>query len=300
MAENGSQTQAPLAIDQIIIRPPFTMEFDITRSCLGGLNRANIRLYNLSPETRSLLLKDQWNLNLDRKIILQAGYGDSVNLPIVFAGNLVYCWSTRQGPDTITQIEAQDGGFAAVRGFVSLEFPGGTAQLDIIKSLSASLQKFGITPGAVGSYTGTTSRGSSYSGNPMSLLKELTGGGFFVDSLKSYCLQDQEVFAPDWHPPLRTSFKPVAVISSDTGMIGTPIAENSQFTFNTLFEPQLEIGRLVQVQSSSSSFINRNGGFYKINFIHHQGVISDAVCGDATTTLQCWASTGEFSPVGPL
>ena len=75
--------------DVIIVEPPTTIEFSIIRSTLASFNTASIKIYGLSKEHRSAIFQDLWNLRDYRAIALQAGYS-SVNLPLVFAGNIMF------------------------------------------------------------------------------------------------------------------------------------------------------------------------------------------------------------------
>lgn len=259
----------------ITLALPFTIQFDIVRNTLTSANTATIRIYNLSVNNRALLRKDAWATNDFRAITLYAGYGS--NLPKVFDGNIMQAWSVREGVNFITQIECFDGGFAFVNGLTNLNFPAGTPQRDVITTVMATGLP-NVTVGSVGAYPGALSRGNSYAGNTVDILKDLTGGGFFVDNGKANALGDTECLAGQ-----------TLIIDSADGLLGTPVREQFTLYFDMLFEPSLVAGQKVTLDSITAANFN---GDYKVVSTKHRGMISDAVCGEAIT------SVGLFAPPG--
>lgn len=258
----------------IIIQPPFTLEFDITRNTLSSANVCQVRIYNLSLLNRNLIRRNAFDYSYPFQAIeLKAGYRN--NLATIFSGNISQAWSVREGVNFITQIECYDGGFAYINGTTSMSFPANTPREVIIKSIMANGLPF-TTPGAVGSYPGSTARGNSYTGNTAKLLDELTGGGFFVDLGKANALGTDEYIA---------SAGGVTVISPQTGLLNTPVLEYTLARFDMIFEPSLNVGRIVRIESTTENNFN---GSYKITAVKHRGMISEAVCGAVITT-------GEFS-----
>src|ERR1017187_1050595 len=81
--------------DLLIIQPPFTVEFDITRNTLTSANVCSIRIYNLSQNNRNKIRFNIMDTGDFRSVQLQAGYG--TNLPIIFSGNITQAWSVREG-----------------------------------------------------------------------------------------------------------------------------------------------------------------------------------------------------------
>lgn len=265
---------------------PFTIEFDITRQILGSANVCQVRLYNLSEVNRNQIVYNAFNQTLNRAIILKAGYGD--NLATIFTGNISQAWSVREGVNFISQIECYDGGFGFVNGDMpNIPFPAGTPIKTVITTIMAQIP--GVTIGAVGNFPGTLPRAVSYSGNPSQILYEITGGAFFVDNGKGYALLTDEYITD------ATSLsEPVFIIEADTGLLNTPILEQSVIRFEMLFEPSLNVGRLVEVNSITNPKLN---GTYKLNSVKHRGTISGVVSGSVITTAEMYASK---EPVGIL
>ena len=57
---------------------------------------------------------------------------------------------------------------------------------------------------------------------------------------------------------------------------------NPRLFFDVLFEPKLQVGDIVRLKSTTMSNFD---GDYRINSLHHKGVISDVVGDQAITTV---------------
>lgn len=270
--------------ENITVGLPFTLEFDITRNTLSSANVASFRIYNLNENTRNKIRKDQFDQDIFQKIVLQAGYGPGPQWPVVFTGNINQAWSVREGNNFITQIECYDGGYAFANATVNTAFQNGTPQFNILENMVAGLSEYEIQPGVIGSYNGQISRGNSYSGNTADILRELSGNGFFVDNGKANCLNENECFEGI-----------LQVIDSNSGLLGTPVREQTLISFDMLFEPRLLCGQIIQLKSSTAANFNQ---YYKVVSIKHRATISDAISGDAVTTVGLFFGTKPLQVVG--
>ena len=269
----------------VIIRLPFTVEFDIQRRSLSSAANANIRGYNLNEATRNFIRFNISDIGNYVSVVLQAGYGTNLQaLPIIFSGNLTQAWSVREGSTFITTIEALDGGFAFNNSRSDGSFIAGTTKDSVIRTWMGDLDH--VTPGAIGPSFTTDStsgapiqlgRGNPYSGPTVQLLKEQTGGegtsGFFVDLQTAHCLSNNEYI---------NSEEPI-YISSATGLLATPVLEETIIHFDMLFEPTLKPGYSAYLDSSTEANYN---GLVRITAVSHRGMISEAVCGDCVTTAE--------------
>lgn len=263
------QTQAGTTL---LITPPFTLQFDITRNSLISLNESTIRIFNLSPKNRNLIRKDRTDYGDQRNLILRAGYG--TNLPIIFKGNITQAWSVRESVDFITTIQSFDGGFAAANAIMNSQFPAGTSQITILETAIKSLP--GVSVGAIGAFPGSIPRANAYTGSTMGFLNEQTNGGFFIDNGRGFVLSDSECIEGE-----------LKVLSSASGLLGTPVREQAFLNFEVLFEPRLVVGQRIKLDSITGSNFNSE---YKVISVKHQGMISESVCGEAIT------SVGVFAP----
>lgn len=260
--------------------PPLTLEFDITRNILSSANVCSIRMLNLSVNHRNQIRFNIMDTNTFRAVRLQAGYGN-VNLPIIFTGNITQAWSVREGVNFVTSIECFDGGYAFANGMTSTTFPAGTAQDEVLSNLATSLPQ--VTLGAVGSFPGQLSRGNSYIGNTADLLRTESGGAFFVDNGQAHIIGNSEYI--DDGPPV--------IVNAASGLLNTPVREQTVLNFDILFSPEIKPGRLVQLQSLTDPSFN---GLKKVTGVKHRGTISGAVCGDAVTSVSTWFEQS-YTPV---
>lgn len=287
---------------ELTIQLPFTIEFEAHRNSFSSANIASVRIYNLNPDNRNQIQRNQYDYLDLRKISLFAGYGD--HLALVFSGNINQAWSVREGNNFITQIESYDGGLAYNNAITSTSFngpPSNTTQQSIIESLAKSLNSTetgDIKVGAIGNYDGQISRGNSFSGNTLQILSEMiggSGGGIFIDNGVLHILRDNE--AIQGVPP---------VISSKTGLLGTPIVEETYINIDMLFEPSLKVGQLIELDSSTAddevrltsiNVFSKFNGVHKVISIKHHGMISSAVCGSVITSVGLLPGNFEQVPV---
>lgn len=252
----------------LLVQPPFTIEFDITRNTLSSANVCQIRIYNLSLKNRNQIRFNVYEYATFKAIELRAGYG--TNLPVIFSGNITQSWSVREGVNFISQIECYDGGFAFTNGVTNTQFPAGITQHTVIATMAATLPHTKV--GAIGSFPGTLSRGNSYSGNTVDILRGITGGGFFIDKGRANALGTSEyIAAPDG----------TTLVNSQSGLLGTPILENNILRFDMVFEPGLNVGERIVLTSITGMNFN---GSYKVTGVKHRGMISESVCGSVITT----------------
>lgn len=288
----------------ITIEPPFTVEFDITRSTLSSANVCSLRIFNLSKNHRNQIRFNTIDTFDFRPVLFRAGYGN--NLATVFSGNITQAWSVREETNFITTIESFDAGNAFNTGFTNTTFPAGTPYSTVISELASSLPNTQL--GAIGQqYTNPLPRGSAFSGTTIDLLKELTGGGVFVDNGQVNCLADNECLPPNG----------IAVIDDSEGLLGTPVLEQTILTLDMIFEPHLAVGQYILLNSStggqqltiangtvyglqpnSGTSYNYNGA-YKVVGVKHRGMISSAVCGDAVTSVRMFCPPQALIQVPP-
>ena len=260
----------------LVITLPLTMEFDVTRNILNKANDCQIRVWNLGLLTRNQIRFDRTNYdNLSyRGVILKAGYG--LNQAVVFSGNISRAYSVREGVNYVTTIECYQGGSAYINARTNRTFIARTPYQTIVQELVASLNAYGVGVGAIGAYPGSIQRDTTYSDNTVALLRNLTGGGFFIDQGKANCLNNSEYIA---------NMNGITTVSSNSGLLGTPTQEAQIINFDMIFEPKLNAGQLVNLQSHTENNFN---GMYKCISVKHRGMISPAVCGDVTTSVGLW------------
>ncbi len=271
-------TQTFLPLPPITL--PLTIEFEVHRFNLGSSNTASIRLYNLSENTRNYIKHNAFDTDVIKRIKLRAGYGG--NLPLVFDGQIYEAWSVREGNTFVTQIECFDVGNVYANATVNIVSPKGSSKKDQIEQVVQTMAPLGITLGRVGnSFDGDRStRQNSLNGSAAEVLKDLSGDGFYVDNGKAYCLGTNECIRGD-----------LQVIDSTSGLLGSPIARRTSITFDMLFEPRLLPGQYINLSSTTNREFN---GPNKVVSIGHRATISDAVCGDAITSVTLFSGNKDL------
>lgn len=277
----------------LIIKFPITLQFDIQRNTLASANTARFRITNLNVSSRQRIFHDRYDTLLYRRIILKAGYEGEPILPVVFRGNIVSAYSWRQGVDWITEIECFDGGFAMINGQINQTFPSGYNTPALLAAIVKTLPN--VAFGGVGEFLpDQSSRGITLSGNSWDVMRTLSGetAQQFVDEEKVYVLGENDYIRSAANA-FSTSPDNAFKVSAESGLLGTPRRFDVRIDVNMLFEPQIAVGNLVQLESLEKVF----SGVYKVIGVNHRGTISGAVSGDAITTLNLWKGTALLKAV---
>ena len=258
------------AKEYVDITFPLTLSFHIKRSVNATANTADITILNLSESTRRKVFLDNYKYMYYKGVELRAGYGDRVEtLPLIFKGNIQSAFSRRNGVNFETTINALDGGFAYMNGTSNRQFAKGTTDKQALRALVKDLP--GITPGHLGNFNSVLSRGNSVSGNTIEFFKTYSDNHFFIDLEQMNCLLDNEVFEGN-----------IKVIDASCGLLGSPLREEAYLTFEMIFEPRLQIGQFVEIDSITETIYN---GTYQVVGIEHSGMISDAQSGQCKTKV---------------
>lgn len=258
---------------------PLTVSFDITRNYLKSANHCSIRIYNLSEKTRNLIRKDFTDFDLRRTVKLYGGYGGAAsynNLSLCFFGQISQCWSVREGVDFITEIECMDAGFAFQKAEFNEPITKGVSKKALITAMINSMSDKAVTLGKIGTFPDSQQTGNTYYGSTIGQLNDLAKDCFFIDNGIANCLNSNETFNGA-----------IGVINSQSGLLNTPQKQNTLIYFDMLFEPRLVAGQYILLHSSTEANYN---GAYKVMSLHHRGMISASVCGDAVTTVGLQAS----------
>lgn len=255
--------------DVLYIAPPFTLEFDIQRNFLGSqANLARFRIYNLAPLSRNAIRFDDDNYGEFRSVTLQAGYGN--NLSTIFKGNITRGSSRREGVNFITEIICGDAGYNYTNSFFSQVVPSNVTDRTLFETLIESMP--GVSVGAVGDFPNTSLRSSSYNAPTIDILYENSNGCFFIDKQKAHVLNPDEYI----------SNGDILVVSSETGLLGTPQISDTILYFDMIFEPRIDVGSLILLQSETDKKYNK---YWRITEVTHRGMVSESVCGEVITTV---------------
>jgi hypothetical protein len=226
------------------------ISFEADKSTMGGLNKCRIQLYNIEERKRLAMAKDA-EQKKRIPIRLSCGYEDRQEL--VFKGTVFTGGTERQGPDLITTLESQDGGFDFTNSFTSRTVIGGGVAVNAILEDMVNTGIGKITPRPV------LTRPKVLVGNSAELLNSLVTPGetWYIENEQLYIIKDNEVTS-----------RFIPVVSAATGLISTPTRESKLVTFQTLINPTVKIGRRVQLISTTAPYMD---GVYRIETITYSG-----------------------------
>lgn len=252
-----------------VVTDPVSIQFQVSKALFQSTNTATITIYNLDGSTRESIYQDRliFETNKRKMLTLEAGYGDT--LTMVCLGYIQQCYSERIGTDFITTIEVLDPDILSE--YTSVTFEAGTSFEEAYNYLASQLPSLKI--GELGQLKGEFKTPVIFDGNAFVAINKLTGGHTFIDNGVINTLNDNETL----------SNYDAYLIASETGLLGTPKRYDAVLEINMLFEPTIRIGQMVEIQSETQSRFN---GQYKVLGYTHQCTISEAECGNRTTTLQ--------------
>ena len=254
---------------QAIVRDPITIDFNVTKSTQSE-NSTNITIYNLDASTREAIYQDKILLDTNpyiKWVTLEAGYGEAIT--VVSMGYIQECHSYRQGVDFVTVMNVTDPDI--LTEYCGVTFEAGTTFKEAYEYLVSRLPSLKI--GETGALEGIFEVPTVFNGNTFMLINKLTGGHTFVDNRQVHTLNDNETLS-DYGCYL---------IAADTGLLGTPKRYDHILEISMLFEPTIKIGQMIDLRSSTWADFN---GQYKVLGLNHSCLISGAVEGTRTTTLQ--------------
>ncbi len=247
---------------------PCTINFNISRNTGANANTANFKIYNLAPSTRNgeAFFQDRFNTAFKKIVTFKAGYGGLVTC---FRGCLSESYSARQGVDIVTSMQCLDLG-TLKNEIVNVTFEAGTKKLDAYKNIIQNSD--GLTLGYIGTIEGEFKTPTTFYGDILSVLNQITNNHTYIDKGVVHTTQNNECLDIG-----------VTVLKSSTGLIGTPQRNGAGLVVKSVFNPDLQVGQLLQIDDPIANVFN---GTYMITGITHSGEISGAIAGQRITTIE--------------
>lgn len=231
--------------------PGFRIGFKIEKDTSSTINKAEIRIYNLSSNSRSLAE------NPNNVVELFAGYGKEPKL--LFRGNPARVISSIGGPDSITTFEVGDGLKSFQNSRVDVSFKQGTPSKDIFQTLTNAM---GLARGEQkGIPEKSFPSGLSLSGPVRDHMNYLTGKLDLEWSVQNGAVQIL--------PKGKATDQAAFFLSAETGLIGSPNKKDKGLEVVSLLQPDINPGRTVEVQSK---FVN---GQFRVEKVAHEGDTAD-------------------------
>lgn len=212
-------------------------KFSVKRSNTMTPNVADIRVYNLDLQT-ALRIRDNF-----KRVILQAGYQS--NYGVIFQGNIKQVILGRESAtDTFIDIVAGDGDRAYNFAIVNQTLAAGATAQDQVNAAGTAMAPKGVGTGHVGTLPTTQlPRGKVMYGNARNYLRSVA-----QSTSNNWSIQDEKItFVPlkSYLPGERV------VLTSKTGMIGTPQQTNEGVNVKCLLNPMIKIGGRIQIDNKS-------------------------------------------------
>lgn len=275
------------------------IKFSIKRSDTVTPNTADIRVYNLDEKTAIQIRKEF------TRVILQAGYQG--NEGVIFQGNIKQVIIGRESAtDTFIDIVAGDGDRAYNFAIVSTTLAAGSRQADQINAASSAMASKGTTLGHVGDLPANQlPRGKVMYGNARKYLSDAAG-----TSSKIWSIQDEKITFVG-----KKTYLPgeAVLLTSKTGMIGTPQQTNEGVNVKCLLNPNIKIAGRVKIDNASIQRFKINlavpnspanipaplsaDGVYYVLVVEHQG---DTRGVDWYTNLICLLIDPTTNPINSV
>ena len=225
--------------------------FTVERSTRREPNTAEIRIWNLSRDSRALV-EDTPNA----RVVLRAGYAeDGDPPPVLFVGDKRRAWTERDGPDFVTIVQSRDGGRAYNQARISRSYAPGTpvrsVLVDVVEAMGIGRGNLDEFSSAYALRNGADSFPDGFvaSGPVRNVLDDLVRGAGLRWSVQNGALQLQRRGTP-----LQTR---AVLLSHETGLVESPTRdEHGTVTALCLIQPGLDPGRRVVLESDVIS-----GGF---------------------------------------
>lgn len=272
------------------------IRFKVYNTTAQTLKRADIRIYNLSAETANTIN------NEFTRVELSAGYGDELGL--IFQGQIAQIRVGKENAtDSFVDIFAQDGDAAYNWSVTNKSLAAGWTPDQLYTSLLQDLAPYGITAGYKPTFTGAAaSRGRSCYGLTRDYLRDLA-----TQQNCEWGIEDGQLnFIP------LTSFVPgeAVVLTSATGMIGTPEMTIQGLVVRSLLNSKIKSGGQIKVDNASIASLKISipytgldiapgtdaDGFYVSRVVQH---IGDTRGPEWYTSMICVAVDGTAPASGP-
>lgn len=251
--------------------------FEIEKTALSTPNKAKLSLFNLAPNTETLIS------NVFDQVVLTAGYGGQNSL--LFSGEIATVNRKNTPPDVATELEAADGGFDYYKATVAATIAAGTDHNAVVAAAIASFTT--VKPGqTVVSAQGTRTRGKVLSGATRDVLTAMA-----ADLNAHWSIQNGQLVVCDVASHLPTPQIPLitggSTFGGPGGMIGQVEITEAGIKVKTHLRP-FEIGTLFEVRArtattstkqkkgqissaGTSLFRQSPSGVYKVTKVKHTG-----------------------------
>ena len=246
-------------------------KFEVSNSAASASAFLKMTVYNLSADTIARV-SDRY-----RKIEVVAGYPQ--RLGTIFRGEIRSIFTTKDGPDKLTEIFAREGALDMENTVASGEFPAGTPVRDVVLALALQAKSVTVNPDTLRFITDATITGAlSVDGMLRDELHKLAKSYDFRWMIQGGVFQFVDKSRPFTTPAIK--------ISRETGMIDSPVASSLAIEVLTLLDHNIIPGRRVDIETAGAlvsvgdrtlqsvpdfSLKSQSGGLFDVLRVSHIG-----------------------------
>lgn len=240
---------------------------------LPDKNKASISIMGLSYDdmAAATTIAQQPFMFARNHIAIWAGE-QGQSLTRIFSGNISNAWADfNTAPDPTMKIEAMTGGFASLMSQAPMATSGETKAADVVQQMAAT-SGFSFKNQGVDSALSNT----VLSGSPIEKAKaaaDQVGADLIIDDEEMILLPKGET---------RQTAGGTILVSPTTGMIGYPTFGNMTLSFKCFFNPSIQRGGLVQVES----IVPKASGEWRVSKVTHNLTAYDPKGGPWETVVE--------------
>jgi len=216
----------------LLVRGDLRIQFEITKTASRTPNTARIRIFNLTPDHENQI-RGEYD-----EVLVNAGY-EGAQLQI-FRGNIRHFFRPREDQDFISDIDAADGDRAFRNASVNTTFPAGTTPDQMVDHVVEKLT--GITKGYTALKGAGLPRGKVVSAPAPKILDRVA-----KQSDARWSFQDGKLEIVPADSTLPTE---AIVLSSETGLLGTPVVDDKGIKAKCLLNPRIRVNGKVKIDNN--------------------------------------------------
>lgn len=229
------------------------MECQIEKPGLPDKNSARISIYNMLPDDMRQMTTLAFHPLKTQKNLVAVYAGDDSGLDLCFAGEITTAFADYSMAPTIKMdIEAAAGSYPALKASPPVSVAGTTTAEQLISQFAAeigySFENKGVT---------SSVKNAVFNGSPIEKAKTVAdqvGAELLIDDNRMVLMPFDKGRSGN-----------AVLLSADTGMLGYPTFTNDGIVVRCIYNPDLELGGLVEVKS----IVPGADGTWKISRLAH-------------------------------
>lgn len=253
---------SPADGSEVTLIEGFDVSFDIEKNTEQEPNKGKFKFYNLPEDLRNKLqLKDK------DKISFEAGYKTTV--ASVFEGNVTHVLSGIEGPDWVTNIEAEEGGKAYRTSYVAKSYGEGTPFKTVVDDIVKTFEGLKVTPAVTATIANigkTFPNGLTIDGSSARVLNSILQGVGLTYSIQNGQIQILASGASNDQPTIELDYS--------SGLVNVPQLgekkDKATISFQCFTNPQIVPGRKVLLKEPKGA-----RGVYVCNVVKIKGSTFD-------------------------